>query len=59
MGQQRRSSRGDGQAGKAAEEVTRWATEFEASKKDVHKWHARGRKIVKRFKDAYRSKVTF
>lgn len=33
------------------EKVTRWATEFEAAKKDVAKWHTAGAKIVDRFKD--------
>lgn len=31
--------------------VSRWVTEFEAAKKDVQKFHQRGEKIVKRFKD--------
>lgn len=31
--------------------VARWAVEFEAARKDVTPWHARGKKIVARFKD--------
>jgi hypothetical protein len=34
-----------------SEQVSRWNVEFEAARKDVEKWHARGAKIVKRFKD--------
>lgn len=33
------------------EKVARWNVEFEAAKKEVVKWHPRGLKIVKRFKD--------
>ena len=33
------------------EQVARWNTEFEAAKREVEKWHTRGQKIIKRFKD--------
>ena len=33
------------------EQLERWNVEFEAARKEVAKWHTRGAKIVKRFKD--------
>lgn len=33
------------------EQVARWAVEFAAARKETSKWHERGVKIIKRFKD--------
>lgn len=33
------------------DQAARWTVEFEAAEKEVEKWHLRGEKIIKRFKD--------